>query len=325
MISSDRRSLGEFELIRRCFVRDRPPWHVGTRLGIGDDCALFALEPGEVLAVTADTLVAGVHFFSDVDPADLGYKSLAVNLSDLAACGAEPRAVTLCLTVPEAGPDWLDRFAAGLFELADRHHVDLIGGDTTRGPLSVTIQAFGAVPGGNALRRSGARCGDRIFVTGTVGSAGLGLRMLDGRCTSADGEALLRLLRPEPRVDFGLLLRRYASSCVDVSDGLAADLGHVLTASAVGAAIDWDELPLSPAVVDYISTTGDWSMPLHAGDDYELCFTVPEARLAAFTGEARAHSTPFRAIGRIEEPRGLRLRRDGRTIDLQPDGFDHFA
>lgn len=317
-------ALGEFDLIRRFFTR-QPVRHAGTALGVGDDCALLRCEAGGALAVTVDTLVSGVHFLPEVEPDSLGHKALAVSLSDLAAMGAEPRWATLALTLPEVDADWLEAFARGLFALAERHGVEIIGGDTTRGPLSITLQAMGWVPEGRALCRSGARPGDGIYVSGPIGSAGLGLKQRLGQTDLQDAAALARLERPEPRVALGFQLRGLASACIDVSDGLAADLGHILAASGVGAALDCAALPLTDGVARYIAATGDWAMPWHAGDDYELCFTVPEdqrdelARRLAGTGLAAF------PIGRIEAEPGLRLLKEGRLIDLNPSGYEHFS
>lgn len=314
---------GEFELIRRYFTAPcafRPE----TLLGIGDDCALLRLGPDHDLAITADTLVSGVHFFPSTDSADVGYKALAVNLSDLAAVGAMPGWATLCLTLPAAETVWIEGFRDGFFDLASRYRMDLIGGDTTRGPLSITIQAMGLVSQGKALRRSGARAGDAICLTGSLGSAGLGLRILGGDFVSEDPEPVRRLLRPEPRVAAGRVLAGLAHAAIDLSDGLAADLGHVLTASSVGATLDWDLLPLSPEVRRYVAATGDWIMPLTAGDDYELCFTVSAAKLEEVEAHLGDLDCPCRRIGVIEESVGLRLTRNGRTEALSSLGFDHF-
>lgn len=315
---------GEFALIRRFFTRGTPR-HPRTVLGVGDDCALLQPAPNSQLAVTADTLVAGVHFFSDVAPHDLGHKSLAVNLSDLAAMGASPAWVTLCLTLPAVDLEWLEGFAAGFAELAQGHGVELVGGDTTRGPLSVTVQAIGELRAGSGLRRSGARDGDLVFVTGQIGSAGLGLKVLRGERHSIDDEPVCRLLRPEPRVAAGRCLGRHATACIDVSDGLAADLGHILDASGVGATLEWERLPLSTAVRDYLAQTDDWRLPLVAGDDYELCFTAPAQAQAAIESALSDARCPCSVIGRIEQEPGLRLTRDGHTEAFAPLGYDHFG
>jgi thiamine-monophosphate kinase len=317
-------AIGEFELIRRFFT-DQAVKQASTVLGVGDDCALLRVEEGQDLAVTADTLVEGVHFLPDVDPESLGHKVLAVNLSDLAAMGAEPRWVTLALTLPHSDRAWLQSFATGFFALAERHGVELIGGDTTRGPLTITVQALGLAPRGYALRRSGARPGDLVYLTGELGAAGLGLKIRQGRTGIDDPTAVVRLEKPEPRIDAGIRLRGLASSCIDVSDGLAADLGHILEASGVGATIEWDRLPLTDGVSRYIAETGDWRMPLSAGDDYELCFTVPPANRDELEQRLATGDCPFAPIGRIDSQAGLRLLRDGRSIELPQDGYQHFT
>lgn len=315
--------MGEFDLIRRYFAAPEP-CRGDTLLGVGDDCALLRPSAGFDLAVTTDTLVCGVHFFPDVDPADLGHKALAVNLSDLAAMGAAPAWVTLCLTLPSADDAWLDGFRSGFFDLARRHSVDLVGGDTTRGPLSVTVQAIGFVPQGRGLLRSAAQADDLIYVTGTIGSAGLGLKVLRSEADSDDGEPARRLLRPEPRVAAGQALLGLAHACIDVSDGLAADLGHILDECGLGATLDADQLPLSAAVVRYIDVTGDWSLPLTAGDDYELCFTVPAERRAEIEALFGRLDTRCTQIGVVESEPGLRIVRRGRRETLPMAGYDHF-
>lgn len=317
-------AIGEFELIRRFFTKQAVK-QASTVLGVGDDCALLRVEERQDLAVTADTLVEGVHFLPDVDPESLGHKVLAVNLSDLAAMGAEPRWVTLALTLPHPERAWLQSFARGFFALAERHGVELVGGDTTRGPLTITVQALGLAPREHALRRSGARPGDLVYLTGELGTAGLGLKIRQGSTDIDDPTAVVRLEKPEPRIDAGIRLRGLASSCIDVSDGLAADLGHILEASGVGATIEWDRLPLTDGISRYIVETGDWRMPLSAGDDYELCFTVPPANRDALEQRLTAGDCPFALIGRIESQAGLRLLRDGRSIELSQDGYQHFT
>ncbi len=314
--------MDEFALIERFFFR--PPKRPETRLSIGDDGALLQVPPGQTLAATMDTLVAGVHFFPDVDPESLGHKALAVNLSDLAAMGAEPVWGFLGLTIPEADAEWLERFAGGLFGLAERYRIDLAGGDTTRGPLTVTLQALGWVPEGQALRRSGAMPGDGIYVSGCLGDAGLGLIMLQGKIGWRDQAVIERLLRPEPRVGLGLALRGLAHACIDVSDGLAADLTHILNASGVGATIEWEALPCSPAMLRYLRERGDWQLPLQAGDDYELCFTMPPERQAALMRRLPSKTVAWHRIGTIEKQQGLRLKKGGTVMALSPAGYRHF-
>jgi len=312
----------EFDLIRRFFRR--PAVRAETRLGIGDDAALLAPPPGQTLVATVDTMVAGVHFFPDVDPAALGYKLLAVNLSDLAAMGAEPAWVLLALTLPEADSDWLADFAEGLFALAGRYRVDLVGGDTTRGPLTLSLQALGWVPEGEALRRCGARPGDGIYVSGTLGGAALGLKMLKGALAWRDEAAVERLLRPRPRVELGLALRGLAGACIDVSDGLAADLGHILAASGVGALIEWDRLPLAAAVRRYVAETGDWRLPLEGGEDYELCFVLSDAAAGKLARRLPETGVAWHRIGTIQKEQGLRIDKGGMVIPLPPAGYRHF-
>ncbi|MCF7969923.1 MAG: thiamine-phosphate kinase [Methylococcaceae bacterium] len=308
--------LTEFNLIKRFFTR--PAKQGSTQLSVGDDCALLVVPEGFELAITADTMVEGVHFFVDVDPVHLGYKLLAVNLSDLASMGAEPVSVTLALTMPKVDELWLERFAQGLFSLADKYAVDLIGGDTTSGSLTLTIQAMGLVPKQQALLRSAAKVGDLIYVTGCIGDAGLGLKIKQGYVCADDLQALRRFNMPEPRVAEGLAIRSVANACVDISDGLAADLGHILEKSGVGASLDYQDIPVSSAVFEYISATHDWRMPLIAGDDYELCFTIAPENI----GKINIDCT---CIGIIEQEQGLRLVREGRVSDFVIGGFEHFS
>lgn len=309
-------ALGEFDLIRRYFAV-QPPRRAETRLGIGDDCALMAVPPGQQLAITTDTMVENVHFFADVDPEALGHKLLAVNLSDLAAMGAEPVAVTLALTLPKVDEAWLQAFSRGFLTLAKQFNVDLIGGDTTAGPLTLTVQAMGLVPEHQALRRNAARPGDRIYLSGPIGSAGLALKMRQGFYSAPDQSILLSLERPQPQVKIGLALRGIASACIDISDGLAADLGHILQQSGAGAVLDFERLPMANAVKRYIETSGDWRMPLTAGDDYQLCFTVP----ADFAGELPAVCC---CIGRIEIGSALQIDYQGQLRTLEVKGYEHF-
>jgi thiamine-monophosphate kinase len=315
--------LGEFELIRQFFAESAPT-RFDTPLGIGDDAALMRCAPGMELAVTVDTLVAGVHFLPEVDPVSLGHKALAVNLSDLAAMGAEPAWCTLALTLPAPDAAWLQGFADGLLGLARRHRIELVGGDTTRGPLSITIQAMGQVPVGQALKRSGASPGDLIYVSGPLGGAGLGLKQRLGQIDRDEPTALAALERPEPRVDLGRALRHLATACIDISDGLAADLAHLLTASGAGATLIYEDLPLTAAVRNYMAATGDLALPLSAGDDYELCFTVPPDRRLDTNRLLAELGLTGGAIGRIEAARGLRILRRGEPLHLNHPGYRHF-
>ncbi|MGQ0658940.1 MAG: thiamine-phosphate kinase [Chromatiales bacterium] len=320
-------SITEFELIDRYFRR-----HQSGRddvvLGIGDDAALVRVREGHELVVATDTLVAGVHFPANTTPADIGHRALAVNLSDLAAMGAEPAWATLALTMPEAEESWLKGFAIGFFALAARHRVELIGGDTTRGPLTITVAVHGWVPSGQALRRSGARIGDRIYISGTLGDAALALSMLrEGREFPAAQRAFLseRLFRPLPRVDLGIFLRGRATSAIDVSDGLAADLGHILEVSGGGAVIESGRLPLSPAMQALAAPGQALTLSLTGGDDYELCFTVPEAAEGELAEWAQRNECPLARAGRIVVGPGLRLiDAVGSELKLEATGYRHF-
>jgi thiamine-monophosphate kinase len=295
-------------------------------LGIGDDCALLIPAPGQLLAATMDTLVEGRHFPAAAQPEALGHKALAVNLSDLAAMGAEPAWAMLALTLPQADSDWLDAFMRGLSALAGRHGVALVGGDTTRGPLSITLQVQGFVEPGRALRRDAGRAGDRLLVSGTLGDAALALVRLQAGTAPGDIDSglLARLERPTPRVELGRLLGGLASAAIDLSDGLLADLGHVCAASGVGAEIELDRLPLSPQVA-VACADGDWSAVLAGGDDYELLFSIPPGRLAAVTEACARAGETVKEIGRLVDEPGIRLiHPDGRVTEETPRGFDHF-
>jgi thiamine-monophosphate kinase len=325
--------MGEFELIDRFFRR--PGRGRGVALGIGDDCALLAPEPGMQLAVSSDLLLEGRHFFADVDPERLGHKALAVNLSDLAACGARPLAFTLALALPKADETWLAPFARGLFALADAHGCALVGGDTTRGPLAICITIFGEVPAGSALLRSGAQAGDDLYVSGTLGDARLALEALRGAIqVSPDvlAAARERLERPTPRVALGQALRGVATSAIDVSDGLLGDLGHVLHQSGVGARIDTPEVlgllaAGQPGATSQANDAPQLGWVLAGGDDYELAFTAPAGRRKDVEAAASLAGTTVTRIGCIEVERGVRLvDRAGRPVAAPvTGGFDHFA
>ena len=319
--------MGEFDLIARYFNRPakRSP------LGVGDDCALLAPAPGMQLAVSSDMLVEGRHFLSTVDPARLGHKSLAVNLSDLAACGARPLAFTLALALPGIDEPWLEGFSRGLFALADEHGCELVGGDTTRGPLNICITVFGEVPAGAALLRSGARAGDDVWVSGTLGDARLALEVFRGTLTlPADvfSMARQRMEQPTPRVALGQALRGTASSAVDVSDGLVGDLGHILASSRVGATLDADAAVSLVAAAASSSLGADVlrTCALSGGDDYELVFTAAPSARAAVEQAGRDSVTRVTRIGRIEAEPGLRIVDAGGSPVAQRFGsFDHFG
>lgn len=332
-------ALDEFGLIRRHFLRPGRALPSAVALGIGDDAALLTPPPGESLAVTSDTLVAGRHFPGDASPFDIGWKALAVNLSDLAAMAATPLGVTLALTLPAADDAWLAAFAEGFFTLADAHGVPLIGGDTTRGPLSITVTALGGVPAAQALRRDGARVGDLVCVSGHLGDAGLGLAL--ALATAGDAfrdipplhrtHALARLHRPTPRLAAGFALRGLATAAMDVSDGLAQDLGHLLAASGgLGGELALERLPLSPAL-HFLAGEGEplrrqaLSWALTAGDDYELLFTLPAIREDELAALAARLELPLTVIGRVTAAPGLRLTWQGRPWEhALPAGYNHF-
>jgi thiamine-monophosphate kinase len=316
--------IGEFELIERWFTRRARH----AALGVGDDCALLQPRAGMQLAVSCDMLVEGRHFLSTVAPERLGHKALAVNLSDLAACGAQPLAFTLALALPRAEESFIAPFADGLWALADEHDIELIGGDTTCGPLSICITVFGEVPAGQALLRSGARAADDLWVSGTLGDARLALEVFRGSVTLAGErfEAVRRAMEcPTPRVALGAALRGVATSAIDISDGLAGDLRHLLCRSQVGALLDVDALPRSAAVSEQPRALQLQCM-LAGGDDYELAFTAPASRRDAVLAAAREAGVPVTRCGRIVEGTALRLHdRDGHAIDAPFRGFDHFA
>ncbi len=317
--------MGEFDLIDRYFRRPvrRSP------LGIGDDCALLAPAAGMQLAVSTDLLLEGRHFLSTAEPRRLGHKCLAVNLSDLAACGARPLAFTLALSLPAPDSPWLAGFSAGLLALADEHGCELVGGDTTRGPLSVCITVFGEVPAGQALLRSGARAGDDLWASGSLGDARLALEVFRGRSgvPAATFEAArLRLEQPQPRVTLGLALRGVASAAIDLSDGLAGDLRHLVAASGVGATLDAAALRQCIAAAPVLAPAEQLDLVLSGGDDYELCFTAPADRRRQVEDAAAACGIAVTRIGRIDAEAGLRLQ-DGNTPAqaLRQSSFDHFA
>jgi thiamine-monophosphate kinase len=321
----------EFELIARYF--DRPlPADAAVSLGIGDDCALLAPAPEHALAISTDMLVSGRHFFADADPVSIGWKTLAVNLSDLAAMGARPLAFTLALALPAVDEAWLTAFCRGLFACAGRFGCSLVGGDTTRGPLTLAVTVFGEVPDGAALRRSGARPGDDVWVSGVVGSAALALlgsqRWRGGTGPAVDPALSSALDRPVPRIALGIALRGVAHAAIDVSDGLAQDLSHILAASGCGADLDVDAIPRSAAFDTVAADERDRTI-LAGGDDYELCFTAPASRRAEVLAAGAATDTPVARIGTVHATRQLRLL-DAAGEPWRPEaevlhGYDHFA
>lgn len=323
--------MGEFELIRRHFQRPGVALPGNVPLGIGDDCALLQPAPGFQLAVSTDMLVESRHFFPDVAPQALGHKALAVNLSDLAAMGARPLGFTLALALPAADEAWLTAFAQGLFALADAHACPLVGGDTTRGPLNICITVLGEVRAGQALRRDAARAGDDLYLSGRTGEARLALELLLGTGwaiahTPPDALPRLRarLERPVPRLALGQALAGLAHAAIDLSDGLAGDLGHILQASGVGAELALAELPLAPDL-QALPEAQRLDCLLNGGDDYELLFSAPPDARAAIEAAARTSQTPVHRVGRIRAEPGLRwLDATGLPVVLRVHGFDHF-
>lgn len=321
--------LGEDEVIERIARASASGARADVRVGIGDDAAVLAPPPGHEIVATVDTVVADVHFPAGAAPEDIGYKALAVNLSDLAAMGAEPAWITLALTLDAPTAAWVDAFAAGLTELAAEHGAMLVGGDTTRGPLSVTVQAIGHLPAGSALRRSGARPGQVVCVTGTLGDAALGLELALGqRSDTLESAAWLktRLARPTPRVQAGQALRPSAGAAIDVSDGFAVDLGRLAAASGCGARIDVDALPASPALAAAVESEARWRCQLGGGDDYELCVALDEGDVEWARQQLEAFSCGLTAVGRFEVEQGVRMcRSDGGSLDIEAPGYRHFA
>lgn len=314
----------EFNLIAKYFTRATP----SADLGVGDDAALLRVSEGHQLAISVDMLVAGTHFFHDAAPYNIGWKSLAVNISDMAAMGAVPKWATLAIALPEINEPWLAEFSRGLFACADRFKVDLIGGDTTRGPLNISVQIMGEVPTGKALRRDGAKSDDDIWVSGNLGSAALGLAHLQNKIT-LDSEVaehcLLALHTPMPRTILGLALRNKANSCIDVSDGLLADLGHILEASNLGATVALDNITCH----DYLRLHLDKPMiqqcVLAGGDDYELVFTAPESQRHAIQQLTQQLNLPLSLIGKTTENLGIQVTYKQQMLDISKKGFDHFG
>lgn len=320
---------GEFSLIARYFDRVRTS-RLDVETGIGDDCALLNIPEKQTLAISTDTLVAGNHFLPDIDPTDLAWKALAVNLSDLAAMGADPAWLTLALTLPDVDEAWLEAFSDGLFELLNYYDMQLIGGDTTRGPLSMTLGIHGYVPVGRALKRSGAKPGDWIYVTGTPGDSAAGLAILQNRLQVADATdadyLLQRHLRPTPRILQGQALRDLASAAIDLSDGLISDLGHIVNASGCGARVNVDVLPYSTALSQHVEPEQALRWALSGGEDYELCFTVPEINRGALEVALGNLGAAFTCIGQMSaDVEGIHFTCDGKPVTFDWKGYDHFA
>lgn len=321
--------MSEFELIRRYFTRATP----GALLGVGDDAALLQVSAGNVLAVSTDMLVSGIHFLADADPFLLGHKALAVNLSDMAAMGAAPRWATLAIALPRVngtGVDeaWLDRFSAGFFALAQQYGVELVGGDTTAGPLSLSVTIMGEVPKGAALQRNGAQLGDDVWISGMIGDAALALAHLQQRIVLSEDElsaCAVSLHQPQPRIALGLALRGVANSAIDISDGLLADLGHILEASHVGAHLDYSLLPTSVYLCAHLQSPLGKQCVLAGGDDYELCFTASADRHAELLLLSEQLDLPLTCVGSIVAQPGCLVRdAQGDLIYLEKGGYEHF-
>ncbi len=317
--------MSEFNLIRRYFTRATP----NAVLGVGDDAALLSVRTGHELAISTDMLVSGTHFFPDANPFLLGHKTLAVNLSDLAAMGATPRWATLALSLPQIDEPWLAEFSRGFFALAEQHGVELVGGDTTRGALTLSVSILGEVPAGMALRREGAQIGDEIWLSGAVGAAALALAHLQGKLIlSAEQFSVCaaRLHQPQPRIALGQALRGIAHSAIDISDGLLADLGHILQRSGVGATLNF--AALSQAILPLADPVAAHRQRciLAGGDDYELCFTAPVRHRAQLQEIGDKLGISMILIGKIDSKLGCRvLSAEGAIMNIEEHGYDHFA
>lgn len=318
-------SLSEFDIIRQFFNRKKHQ-RKDVLLGIGDDAALLKIPAKQALAVSMDTLVAGVHFPINTKAYDIGYKALVVNLSDLAAMGAKPAWVTLALTLPTVNKKWLTDFADGFFKLTDKYQLQLVGGDITRGDcLTITVQIHGFVPANKALKRDGAKPGDHIYVTGTLGAAGLALQLLQQGKNKIPTDLLAKLNRPAPRIDEGLALRTIANSAIDISDGLIGDLNHILIASKVGAALWVDQLPLSHYLTQLATPQAAIEYALCSGDDYELCFTAPANNEKKLRNLFKKFLCDVTCVGIIEKKKGLRLLdKNGENYLIKKQSFQHF-
>ena len=317
-------SLGEFDLIARYF--SRPGRRADVLLGVGDDAALLAVPPGQALVAATDTLVEGRHFLPGTPPDAIGHQALAVNLSDIAAMGAEPAWALLSLSLPQAEEDWLEAFADGLYRLAERSGVELVGGDTVRGPLVITIEVLGFVAAAQALRRSGAHPGDRLFISGWPGEAAAGLELLrrDPAAAQSAAQLVRRYRYAEPRLALGRALRGRASAAMDVSDGLLGDLEKLCAASGVAARLDLERLPIAASLAQRFDRAACEQFVLHGGDDYELLFTVPAAAAPELARELEA-TCRVSCIGEIVAGRGVHCRRGGRSVDVPGGGYDHFG
>lgn len=315
--------MNEFSLIEKYFKALTIPAK-DVLLGIGDDAACIHIEKGKNLLISTDTSVAGTHFLSTWDPYDIAYKALMVNISDIAAMGGIPWWITLALTLPDAEPSWLERFSSGLKQGLEQFNIALVGGDTTRGPLNITITIFGLVEEGKEIRRSGAKVGDKIYLSGSIGAAALAVSFLDHKIDANDQKILMdKLQKPTPRTDLQPLLNKFATSAVDISDGLSADLNHICVESKVGAIIDFKNLPIHPLVKKYQGEKAI-EFAITGGDDYELCFTVSEKDEQAFLKEAAKEKIKCYSIGEIEAQNGLRAKIKEEVRNIKPHGYQHF-
>ena len=318
--------LNEFEIIEKIF-KSQDVEQPGVIAGIGDDAALLRIPDKQLLAVSTDTLVKGVHFPDDTAPFDIGYKSLAVNLSDMAAMAAEPHWATMSLTLPDSNREWLQELARGFFDIANRFKVSLIGGDISRGPLSITIQVLGCVPPGKQFMRENAMPGDDIYVSGILGMSAYALSYIKGSLnvdTGQSKEAFARFKRPVPRVDLAISLRGIVRSAIDISDGLAADLGHLITSSSVGADINLDQVPVYKEL-SRLDNRQKWEYALNTGDDYELCFTAPVKYHERILDIGKKSECGISCIGKITESKVITWNgADGTLVNSQKTGFKHF-
>ena len=329
-------SESEFDIIKTYFthIGASPDWPEWLTTGIGDDAAVLNTHPEEQLLISIDTLNVGVHFLDDTQPEDIGYKALAVNVSDIAAMGGQPVWFTLAISLPTVDHDWLKGFSTGLSEMATQHNIKLVGGDTTRGPLSITIQIAGQIPTNQALKRSGAKPGDDIYVTGTLGNAAAGLKLLQQDLSEFDTHQQMlidSLHRPSPRVEVGLALRKLATACIDISDGLVGDLGHILEESMIvsdiiGAELNIECIPLSESLQQSgLAVDVQNELALHGGDDYELCFTAPQSARAAIEAISQQTACHITKIGSIISEQGLFVIDKEQRKAITKTGFDHFG
>ena len=328
----------EFDLINQ-FFKPTTIKRDDVLVGIGDDCAILSTPPGKALAISTDTLISGVHFPQSTCAEDIGYKSLAVNLSDLAAMGAEPAWVSLAISLPQADESWLKQFMHGFNQLARQFNLALIGGDTTQGPLSITVNITGFVDASRALKRSQAKVGDSIFVTGNIGDASIGLKAVFNQLKSQPlftdnnkSECIKRLNRPVPRIKAGQLLTSFSGAAIDISDGLLADLNHICEASSVGALINLQQIPLSQAALNYYGNLPgaqigghiDWQSILTGGDDYELCFTCADQQYAQMQDMMESHNIDIFCIGKIIDEPGIKCLHNETLMSLDHTGYNHF-